>query len=109
MTIRYGIIGTGWITEAFLAGAAGVPGMALRAVCSRSEERGREFAARHGADLVFTDPARMAASFSGVMVSGLPASTVNSRQPDRSKWVCTAFSKVFSCPASSVVGVPPPK
>ena len=56
MTIRYGIIGTGWITEAFLAGAAGVPGMALRAVCSRSEERGREFAARHGADLVFTDP-----------------------------------------------------
>ncbi len=62
MTIRYGIIGTGWITEAFLAGAAGVPGMALRAVCSRSEERGREFAARHGADLVFTDPARMAAS-----------------------------------------------
>lgn len=62
MTIRYGIIGTGWITEAFLAGAAGVPGMALRAVCSRSEERGREFATRHGADLVFTDPVRMAAS-----------------------------------------------
>ena len=62
MTIRYGIIGTGWITEAFLAGAAGVPGMALRAVCSRREARGREFAARHGADLVFTDPARMAAS-----------------------------------------------
>ena len=62
MTIRYGIIGTGWITEAFLEGAARVPGLQLRAVCSRSEERGREFAARHGASLVFTDPAAMAAS-----------------------------------------------
>lgn len=39
-----------------------MPGLQLRAVCSRSEERGREFAARHGAALVFTDPVAMAAS-----------------------------------------------
>lgn len=39
MTIRYGIIGTGWITEAFLAGAAGVPGMA-RGPCAPAARSG---------------------------------------------------------------------
>ena len=43
------------------------------------------------------------------MVSGLPASTVNSRQVDISKLSFTVPSTRSSCSALSVVGVPPPK
>ena len=49
------------------------------------------------------------ASFSAVMVSGRPASTVYSVQPDRS--MCSASSPMSrsSWGAERVVGVPPPK
>lgn len=63
--IRYGVVGTGWIVRSMIAGAAQYPEqLCLTAVCSRSEERGRAFAAEVGAPQaqVFTDPAAMAAS-----------------------------------------------
>ena len=48
------------------------------------------------------------ASFSAVMVSGLPASTVTSRMPDISKLSFTVLKTLSSCCAVSTVGVPPP-
>ena len=48
-------------------------------------------------------------SFSRVMLSGLPASTVNSRTPDRSKRRSTSQITRSRCSAERAVGVPPPK
>ncbi|PYI51023.1 Gfo/Idh/MocA family protein [Paenibacillus flagellatus] len=53
--IRFGVIGTNWITESFLEAAKTVDGFALTAVYSRTEERAREFAAKHGAAHAYTD------------------------------------------------------
>ncbi len=57
MGLRYGVVGTGWIADAFIEGARE---MELYAVCSRTRERGEAFAKRHGAAKVYTDPAQMA-------------------------------------------------
>lgn len=62
MPIRYGVIGTSWITRSMIDGAKSYPQLELAAVCSRSRERGEAFAAEVAAPLVFTDPAEMAAS-----------------------------------------------
>ena len=62
MAMRIGVVGTGWITEAFLSGAHRVPGLETAAVVSRSRERGEAFAARNGLPLVFTDCREMAGS-----------------------------------------------
>ncbi len=60
--IRFGIIGTNWITEEFLKAAQAAEHFTLTAVYSRTEERAREFAAKWGAATVFTDIEAMAAS-----------------------------------------------
>lgn len=46
-------VGTSWITESFLESACAA-GFNHRAVYSRTEEKGRAFAQKHGADLVFS-------------------------------------------------------
>ena len=51
---------------------------------------------------------RRARSFSPVMVSGRPASTVNSVQRERSNTWRIFPHRVESCRADKVVGVPPP-
>lgn len=53
--IRFGIIGTNWITERFLAGAALHEQFQLAAVYSRTEEKAREFAEKHGVPHRYTD------------------------------------------------------
>ena len=58
--VRYGTIGTGWITDAFIKGAEMVEGLELVAVYSREQEKGDQFAHEHGAPLVFTDYKKMA-------------------------------------------------
>ncbi|MBB6638201.1 Gfo/Idh/MocA family protein [Cohnella thailandensis] len=60
--VRFGVIGTNWITDAFLQAAKQVEGFALTAVYSRTEEKAKEFAAKHGASHAFTDMEAMAAS-----------------------------------------------
>ena len=60
--MRYGTIGTSWITDAFIAGAEIAGGMELTAVFSRNRETGRDFAERHGNPRVFTDLYQMAGS-----------------------------------------------
>ncbi len=58
--VRYGTVGTGWITDAFIKGTQMVEGLELYAVCSRERKKGEQFASDHGAKLVFTNCQEMA-------------------------------------------------
>lgn len=59
--IKYAVIGTGWITQAFIDGAAQAD-LCLTGVYSRSYERGLAMAQANGCDTVFTDLDSLAAS-----------------------------------------------
>ncbi|GGH75364.1 Gfo/Idh/MocA family protein [Saccharibacillus endophyticus] len=60
--IRFGMIGTNFITERFIDAAQQAEGLELTAVYSRTEDRAQEFANRYGIGLTFTDLDEMAAS-----------------------------------------------
>ncbi|MFS0861213.1 Gfo/Idh/MocA family protein [Fredinandcohnia sp. 179-A 10B2 NHS] len=60
--IRFGVIGTNWITEAFLQAASEIKDFKLTAVYSRTEDRAKEFAEKHGATLTFTSVEEMGKS-----------------------------------------------
>jgi scyllo-inositol 2-dehydrogenase (NADP+) len=60
--IRFGVIGTNWITNKFIEAAKQHPRFSLTAVYSRTEERAREYAGQHGAEKTFTDLQTMATS-----------------------------------------------
>ena len=59
--MRWGIIGSGRIAQAFADAITHVPGASISAVASRSLDRARDFAARVGASRVFTKAADLAA------------------------------------------------
>lgn len=60
--VRFGVIGTNFITDWVIEGAREDERFELAAVCSRSRDRGEEFAARHAIPHVFTSVEEMAAS-----------------------------------------------
>ena len=60
--IRFGVIGTNWITDRFLDAVKHLEGFTFSAVYSRTEERAREFADKYKVDTVFTDLEEMALS-----------------------------------------------
>ncbi|PLR66053.1 Gfo/Idh/MocA family protein [Bacillus sp. UMB0893] len=60
--IRFGIVGTNWITDRLLKAAMQVEDFSLKAVYSRSSEKAEEFAAKYGVDLTYTDLESMAKS-----------------------------------------------
>lgn len=60
--VRFGIVGTNWITERFLKAALQVEDFQLTAVYSRTEEKAKEFSAKYGVERTFTDLKTMAAS-----------------------------------------------
>jgi predicted dehydrogenase len=60
--IRFGIIGTNWITEDFINAARRIGDFALTSVYSRKEETGRQFADKHNIPNVYTDLEQFAAS-----------------------------------------------
>lgn len=60
--LRFGTVGSGWITDEYIHGAKDSGLWELTAVYSRTEARGKEYAAKHGAKSVFTDLAEMASS-----------------------------------------------
>lgn len=60
--IRFGVIGTNWITDRFLEAAGKVSDFQLTAVYSRTEERAKEFADKYGLEYTFTDLDEMAKS-----------------------------------------------
>ncbi|WP_342453903.1 Gfo/Idh/MocA family oxidoreductase [Paenibacillus turicensis] len=61
--MRYGVIGTNWITERFIAAAMETDHLVLTAVYSRSEEKAKDFAGKYNQDIeIFTDLNKMAQS-----------------------------------------------
>lgn len=60
--VRFGVVGTNFITDWVIEGAREDERFELAAVCSRSRERGEEFAAKHSIPHVFTSVEEMAAS-----------------------------------------------
>ena len=60
-TIRFGLVGTGRITDWVLRGAVLDPRFKAEAVCSRTEAAARRFAEGHGIPRIFTDVDAMAA------------------------------------------------
>ena len=60
--VRFGVVGTNFITDWVIAGAREDERFCLAAVCSRTRERGEEFAAKHSIPHVFTSLEEMAAS-----------------------------------------------
>ena len=60
--LRYGTVGTSWITEAFIEGTRLIDGMELSAVFSRDAAKGVAFAEKNNAQTVFRDIRVMATS-----------------------------------------------
>lgn len=60
--LRFGVIGTNWITDRFIKAASEHPDFQLNGVYSRTEERATEFAAKYGVSLTFTSLEDMAKS-----------------------------------------------
>ena len=60
MVVRFGIIGTNWITDQFIQEAKTHPQFELAAVYSRTEKRAKEFADKYGIKHLFTDVSEMA-------------------------------------------------
>ncbi len=60
--IRFGVVGTNYITDRVMAAGMMDPRFELAAVYSRTQERADEFAARHGLSHTFTSLEEMAAS-----------------------------------------------
>lgn len=62
MVVRFGIIGTNWITDQFIQEAKTHSHFELTAVYSRTEKRAKEFAEKHGIKHLFTNISEMAKS-----------------------------------------------
>lgn len=60
--VRFGVVGTNFITDWVIAGAREDERFELSAVCSRTRERGEEFAAKHNIPYIFTSLEQMVAS-----------------------------------------------
>ncbi|SFE22506.1 Predicted dehydrogenase [Lentibacillus persicus] len=60
--MKFGTVGTGWITEAFIDAARETKGLTLAAVYSRQTDKAETFAEKHNADFVFTNIKEMAAA-----------------------------------------------
>lgn len=60
--IRFGVVGTNFITDWVIAGAKQDERFELAAVCSRTQERANEFAAKYDIPYTFTSLEEMAAS-----------------------------------------------
>lgn len=60
--LRFGTVGTSWITDSYIEGALDSGLWTLSAVYSRTLEKGREFGAKYGVETVFTDMEAMAQS-----------------------------------------------
>jgi len=57
--LRFGIIGTNWITERFIKAAVDNPEFSIGAIYSRAEETGKAFADKYGVDHIYTDMVEM--------------------------------------------------
>ncbi len=91
--IRFGVVGTNFITDRVIAGAREDERFELTAVCSRTRERGEEFAAAHGIPHVFVSLDEMASSDA---VDAVYIATPNSTHAD-SAIICMDRGKHVLC------------
>jgi predicted dehydrogenase len=62
MTIRFGVIGTNWITDRFVQAGLENEEFLLTAVYSRTQEKGEAFAAKYAGALIYTNLEEMVSS-----------------------------------------------
>lgn len=91
--IRFGVVGTNFITDWVIAGAREDERFELAAVCSRTRQRGEEFAAKHTIPHVFTSLEEMASS---EVVDAVYIATPNSTHAD-SATLCMSRGKHVLC------------
>lgn len=60
--IRFGVIGTNWITDRFLEAGSELNAFRLQAVYSRTRERAKEFADKYGVEITYTSIDQLANS-----------------------------------------------
>lgn len=90
---RFGIVGTGRISDWVLKGAVMEPRFEAAAVCSRSQESGKAFAEAHGIGKVYTDISEMA---SDPNIDAIYIGTPNSTHHDLAI-LCMAHGKHVLC------------
>ncbi|MEK3731790.1 MULTISPECIES: Gfo/Idh/MocA family protein [Paenibacillus] len=93
MTVRFGIIGTNWITERFIQAALDTEEFVLSAVYSRSEEKGKAFAAKYAEPKVFT---RLEDMLEDREVDAVYIASPNSFHADQAV-LCMSYGKHVLC------------
>ncbi len=53
--VRFAVIGTNWITEAFIDAGQKLEDFSLEAVYSRSEEKAKDFANNYQVETIYTE------------------------------------------------------
>ena len=91
--VRFGVVGTNFITDWVIAGAKQDSRFELAAVCSRTEERGRDFASRYGIPEVYTS---LEAMVSGDCVDAVYIATPNFLHASQSI-LCMSCGKHVLC------------
>lgn len=91
--IRFGVVGTNFITDWVLAGARQDPRFELTAVCSRSEEKATAFALKHHIPYQFTSLEEMVC---GSLIDAVYIATPNFRHADQSI-LCMSHGKHVLC------------
>ena len=91
--IRFGVIGTNFITDWVIAGAKQDERFELVAVCSRTQERANEFAAKYDIPYTFTSLEEMAAS---PLIDAVYIATPNYLHASQSS-VCMKHGKHVLC------------
>ena len=80
--VRFGIVGTNWITEKLINAGSMCEDFQLNAVYSRTEEKGREFAEKYKVENIYTDLLEMAKSG---MIDAVYIASPNSFHYEQSK------------------------
>ncbi|SEU02849.1 Gfo/Idh/MocA family protein [Paenibacillus sp. NFR01] len=99
MTIRFGVIGTNWITDRFVQAGLENEEFILTAVYSRTEEKGRAFAAKYAGAAIYTSLEEMVQS---PEVDAVYIASPNSKHAEQAI-VCMNHGKHVLCekPAAS--------
>lgn len=93
MLVRFGIIGTNWITERFVQAASENDQFVLAAVYSRTEEKGKSFAEKFNNPKVFTDLTEMV---TGNLVDAVYIASPNSFHAEQAV-LCMNHGKHILC------------
>ena len=91
--VRFGVIGTNWITGALIAAGRTVPGFEARCVLSRSVSTGRAFAEYHGLVAVHTSLDSLSADDS---IDAVYVASPNSLHADQARTLLAAGKHVLA-------------